>query len=202
MTVVFVSHNLDAVTRLCSTALWLDAGRVRALGPTAEVVDAYLVDATPEAGSRLFADDPAAPVALASLRMLGASGTATGRIPQDDPVTVEVTLALREPVSGLDLAVSVETTTGTRVLDESLSDMASGTTDVLNAAGRYTVSLTLPPLLMPGEYVVNVWIGTTYETFVWEHSAGWLRLEGGHRGRPDRLISSQGTWAVTPLERR
>ena len=97
-TVVFVSHNLDAVTRLCSTALWLDAGRVRALGPTAEVVDAYLVDATPEAGSRLFADDPAAPVALASLRMLGATGTATGRIRQDDPVTVEVTLALREPI--------------------------------------------------------------------------------------------------------
>ena len=88
------------------------------------------------------------------------------------------------------------------MLDESLSDAGSGTTAVLSAAGRYTVSLTLPPLLMPGEYAVNVWIGTTYETFVWEHSAGWLRLEGGHRGRPDRLISSQGTWAVTTLERR
>jgi len=63
------------------------------------------------------------------------------------------------------------------------------------------VSLTLPPLLMPGEYAVNVWVGTAYETFVWEHSAGWLRLEGGHRGRPDRLISSQGTWTVTTPER-
>ena len=192
------TRSPDCARRRCG---WT-RGRVRALGPTAEVVDAYLVDATPEAGSRLFADDPAAPVALASLRMLGATGTATGRIRQDDPVTVEVTLALREPIPGLDLAVSVETTTGTRVLDESLSDAGSGTTAVLNAAGRYTVSLTLPPLLMPGEYAVNVWIGTTYETFVWEHSAGWLRLEGGHRGRPDRLISSQGTWAVTTLERR
>jgi len=66
--------------------------------------------------------------------------------------------------------------------------------------GRYAVSLTLPPLLMPGEYVVNVWIDTTYETFVWEHSAGWLGLEGSHKGRPDRLISSQGTWTVTNVE--
>jgi ABC-2 type transport system ATP-binding protein/lipopolysaccharide transport system ATP-binding protein len=197
--VVFVSHNLDAVARLCSTVLWLDAGRVRAVGPTAEVVDAYLVDATPDAGSRAFADDPAAPVALVALGLRGARGAGTGRIRQEDPVTVEVTLVLREPIPGLDLAVSVETLTGVRVLDESLSDRPGA--PALGAPGRYSVSLTLPPLLMPGEYVVNVWIGTPYETFVWEHSAGWLRLEGGDRGRPDRLISSQGTWTVTTLER-
>jgi ABC-type polysaccharide/polyol phosphate transport system ATPase subunit len=200
--VVFVSHNLDAVTRLCSTALWLDAGRVRALGPTAEVVDAYLVDATPEAGSRVFADDPSALVALASVRTHGAGGAATGRIRNGDPVTVEVTLVLREPIPELDLAISVETITGTRVMDESLSEASAGRSHLLNLPGRYTVSLTLPPLLMPGEYAVNLWIGTPYETFVWEHSAGWLRLEGGHGGRPDRLISSQGTWTVTTLERR
>src|SRR3954452_14952431 len=120
--VVFVSHNLDAVTRLCSTALWLDAGRVRAVGPTAQVVDAYLLDATPDAGSRVFADDPAAPVALASVATHGTSGPITGRILADDPVVVDVALVLREPIPGLDLAVSVETTGGTRLLDESLSE--------------------------------------------------------------------------------
>ena len=199
--VVFVSHNLDAVTRLCTTALWLDAGRVRAVGPTSQIVDAYLLDATPDAGARVFVDDPAQPVALTSLRVRGATGSATGRVRNDEQATVEVTLVLRERIPGLDLAVSVETTGGTRLLDESLSDTsATGTTGLLNAPGQYAVSLSLPPLLMPGEYVVNVWIGTTYETFVWEHSAGWLRLEGSHKGRPDRLISSQGTWTVTTLE--
>jgi len=199
-TVVFVSHNLDAVTRLCSTAVWLDAGGVRAVGPTAQVVDAYLMDATPDAGSRVFVDDPAAPVALISLGLHGPTGASTGRIRSEDPVTVEVTLVLREAIPALDLAVSVETTGGTRLMDESMSDDSAGTAH-LNAPGQYVVSLTLPPLLMPGEYAVNVWVGTAYETFVWEHSAGWLRLEGGHRGRPDRLISSQGTWTVTTPER-
>jgi hypothetical protein len=150
----------------------------------------------------VFVDDPTAPVTLASLRLHGATGIATGRIRQNDPVTVEITLVLRAPIPGLDLAVSVETVTGVRLLDESLSDSTGPTTDVLNAAGTYTVSLTLPPLLMPGEYAVNVWIGTVYETLVWEHRAGWLRVEGGHRGRPDRLISSQGTWTVTTPEGR
>jgi ABC-type polysaccharide/polyol phosphate transport system ATPase subunit len=201
-TVVFVSHNLDAVTRLCSTALWLDAGCVRAVGPTAEVVDAYLTDATPDAGSRVFHDDPAASVALVSVGVHSASGPTTGRIRADEPVIVDVGLVLREPIPGLNLAVSVDTTSGTRLLDESLSEVGGRTRDLLNVAGRYMVSLTLPPLLMPGEYVVNVWLGTAYETFVWETSAGWLRLEGSHRGRPDRLISSQGTWTVTTPEGR
>jgi hypothetical protein len=49
---------------------------------------------------------------------------------------------------------------------------------------------------------VNVWVGTPYETFVWESSARWLRVEGSHRGRPDRLLSSQSTWTVTTPEGR
>ena len=41
-TVLFVSHNLDAVKQLCHRAIWLDSGQVRADGPTAEVVNHYL----------------------------------------------------------------------------------------------------------------------------------------------------------------
>src|ERR671911_2050991 len=38
-TVVFVSHNLDAIARLCPRSVWLEQGSVQALGPTAEVLD-------------------------------------------------------------------------------------------------------------------------------------------------------------------
>jgi len=41
-TIVLVSHDLHAVRSLCREVLWLDAGRVRALGPAREVVDRYL----------------------------------------------------------------------------------------------------------------------------------------------------------------
>src|SRR5205085_313559 len=42
--VVFVSHNLAAVELMCEQALWLDHGIVRCVGPTAEVIRAYLDD--------------------------------------------------------------------------------------------------------------------------------------------------------------
>lgn len=39
--IVLVSHDLGQVRSVCDRALWLDAGRVRALGPAAQVADAY-----------------------------------------------------------------------------------------------------------------------------------------------------------------
>ena len=40
-TLVFVSHDLDSVSRFCDRALLLVDGRVQAIGPTADVLDAY-----------------------------------------------------------------------------------------------------------------------------------------------------------------
>ncbi len=40
-TLVFVSHDLDAVTQFCDRALLLENGRVQALGPAENVVAEY-----------------------------------------------------------------------------------------------------------------------------------------------------------------
>jgi lipopolysaccharide transport system ATP-binding protein len=40
-TVLFVSHNLDSILRLCGRVLWLDAGTVREIGPPAAIIHAY-----------------------------------------------------------------------------------------------------------------------------------------------------------------
>ena len=45
--VVMVSHDLDSLRPLCSRVLWLDHGRVRMLGPTADVIAAYLSSTQP-----------------------------------------------------------------------------------------------------------------------------------------------------------
>ena len=40
-TIILVSHDLDAVRRLCNRVAWLEHGTLRAAGPAADVVDAY-----------------------------------------------------------------------------------------------------------------------------------------------------------------
>jgi ABC-type polysaccharide/polyol phosphate transport system ATPase subunit len=40
-TVVYVSHSIDAVRKICNKVLWLDHGHMRMLGPVDEVLGAY-----------------------------------------------------------------------------------------------------------------------------------------------------------------
>ena len=41
-TILFVSHNMSVVSRLCDTGIWLDNGKVAAQGPMEDVVRQYL----------------------------------------------------------------------------------------------------------------------------------------------------------------
>lgn len=40
-TVVFVSHQMNQIRRLCGRAIWLESGELKKSGPTAEVIGAY-----------------------------------------------------------------------------------------------------------------------------------------------------------------
>jgi ABC-type polysaccharide/polyol phosphate transport system ATPase subunit len=67
VTLIFVTHQLDQVRTLCDRALWLDHGRLEAIGDPMRVVDAYLqeVSGGTGAGPSLQASpettEPAAP---------------------------------------------------------------------------------------------------------------------------------------------
>ena len=51
-TVIFVSHNLQAIQRLCSHAVMLEAGQVAAFGDTSTVVGPVFVSRLPATGAR------------------------------------------------------------------------------------------------------------------------------------------------------
>lgn len=55
ITIIFVSHSLDAVRELCDRALWLESGEMRRLGPTQQVIDLYRDSVTAREESRLAA---------------------------------------------------------------------------------------------------------------------------------------------------
>ena len=48
-TVLYVSHSLESIRKLCSRALWLEHGQLRLSGPAEEVCDAYLASLQTEA---------------------------------------------------------------------------------------------------------------------------------------------------------
>ncbi len=60
-TVLFVSHQMSAISSLCSRALQLESGKVVKVGPANEVVNAYLSSSTTDADEIRFAPKPGIP---------------------------------------------------------------------------------------------------------------------------------------------
>jgi ABC-type polysaccharide/polyol phosphate transport system ATPase subunit len=60
-TIVFVSHQMNQIRRLCERVVWIDAGRIREEGPTGKVIASYeaammkgIQDGQSDAGSSVF----------------------------------------------------------------------------------------------------------------------------------------------------
>ena len=191
-TVLFVSHNLDAIIRLCPRAIWLDEGSVRAIGPAAEVLDAYLASGQQRHGTASFADDGAV-VALTSVSVLDAQGRPAAVLARHDPFTIEICFAVHDRVPALDLSAVVTNLRGLRMLDEAWSDRSSFR---VVGPGTYTAQLEVPPVLNVGEYSLSVWIGSAYDDYVWADGPITFRLDGGTSNRDERLLQMSLPWSV------
>jgi lipopolysaccharide transport system ATP-binding protein len=88
-TIIFVSHNMAALRALCTRLLWLDAGRVKESGDSAEIINHYLQNHREDNLQSVWNDANTAPgdncVRLRSVRVI---------LPTDstDPITVHTPL--------------------------------------------------------------------------------------------------------------
>ena len=197
-TIVFVSHNLDAVQRLCTEAVWLDKGRVVMRGPSAEVTDRYLGADVRRVGETLLrAEDATGMVSVERVAILGADGRPSDSLARDEPFTIEVSFEVRERVPGLDLSVYVQTLGGVRVIDEAWSDAGGPIGE-----GRFTARMTVPPVLNVGNFSVGVWMGSGFEQLFWRDELVVFRLEGDTQARTERLLQLGVPWSMESADAR
>jgi ABC-type polysaccharide/polyol phosphate transport system ATPase subunit len=192
-TVVFVSHDLDAVARLSQTTIWLDRGVVQAYGRTPEVISAYSASGITRTSRAEFPDRSDAAVALRSTSILDERGNPAAILNRDRPFMVEARFEVREPVPGLDISLFVDSLRGPRVLDEAWSETSR---HERGEPGEYVARVTVPPLLAVGDYAAGIWMGSAYETHVYEVDALRFRLEGGMKGRAERVLQLGLAWNV------
>ncbi|MFC0514585.1 ABC transporter ATP-binding protein [Mucilaginibacter angelicae] len=67
-TVLFVSHNMDSITRLCNAAIYLDNGQIRETGESLSVINSYLSQEGQKAGYKKWDRDTAPGNHLVKLR--------------------------------------------------------------------------------------------------------------------------------------
>jgi lipopolysaccharide transport system ATP-binding protein len=102
LTVLFVSHDMSAVSRLCHRVIWLDKGEVTKDGEPEEVIAEY-EDAALRGRSREIGSDGRAGrhtnlvAEIASVRLVNSSGEEIGAAPTTEDVSIRIRVKVRKP---------------------------------------------------------------------------------------------------------
>ncbi|MCH9728296.1 MAG: ATP-binding cassette domain-containing protein [Actinomycetia bacterium] len=166
-TVLFVSHDLGTVTRLCKRVVWLEAGRIRADGPARKIVSSYLTHVTPAGLLDVEFDvDPGAATAVQRVTVRDAtSGQVLTVAQRGRAFTIEMAFVVREAIRDVDVSLVLIDELGAIIVDDAVNDRLTGAA-LSGEPGTYVVSATFPGVLRAGPYLLRTWIGNSLEEAV------------------------------------
>jgi lipopolysaccharide transport system ATP-binding protein len=162
-TVLFVSHNMVAVQRLCRRSVLLSSGSLVIDGPSEEVIASYVYeqDEKGELLSQREFDIYSAPgdefVRLRGVRLVSADGISRSSFHMNEGFSIELLYEVLKPISNFHLYVRVHTHDGVLAFCSADWDGKGKLENIHRDPGQYIGRLTIPPhLLNRGSYMLSV----------------------------------------------
>jgi lipopolysaccharide transport system ATP-binding protein len=164
-TVLFVSHNMQAVRTLCHTAVWLDEGRIRERGLSEEVIEHYVRAADEELSGeeiqKFIARVPPDPLFRLIDISVRQQGVRTNTVLSGKPVDIEVKFQTLDESQGLHVYIRLFDTDGTMLL-ESNSNGADFAMWSMKA-GTWRIAGQIPgDLLAERRYILHVGVAIAH----------------------------------------
>jgi lipopolysaccharide transport system ATP-binding protein len=157
-TILFVSHNMGAISRLCERVIWLDDGKVMMDGSSAEVVNSYhtqFLTVRPE-WKRFEASDSEREFDFLSIAVKDSNQQPSGVFSGDEPIFVEVTYIVSRTLAGCQIGTRICNFEGVVIFSTSDAD-TSGTSALAKEVGFYASSFQIPQnFLAPGTYYISI----------------------------------------------
>jgi len=179
-TVVFVSHDMSAIDCLCSEAILLKNGSVKASGTTSQVISTYLKDAQ-------ASDNGVYDLSIASIGRVGfaqiihrlelfANGRPTSTLTSYESASIDISFSENRLIRNARVAVAFEDSMGRRITTLSTFFSPSGTMDLHPNA---KITCQIPQLLLgPGNYLLSVSVATKEDGLIDSiDQAGWFQVE-------------------------
>jgi ABC-type polysaccharide/polyol phosphate transport system ATPase subunit len=157
-TIVFVSHGMGNIERLCRRTYWFDAGRLAMEGPSADVVSEYLKRIGPRqyggvAVIDVGEDSVEHGVTVRRVTLINEFGDPTDRLGTGEPVRARVEVEAAAPEQRMNLELGLSSPDGVRIVTSRLA--GDDGREVLGP-GTTTWQVTLDHVLYPGDYRLDV----------------------------------------------
>ena len=169
-TVLFVSHNLAAIRRLCPRSLLLQSGRVAAIGNTSSILDRYLEEGdSQQTEFQLGPGQIVDPTGRATRMLLQSElGAPCNSFPVADPWQVQVEFTLDQPVSQFTIALAVQSA-------DHVWLRTSWSPPQNMEAGHYIASIREDIVMLgAGQYSLTVGLASQGQSFYYIEKAGTL----------------------------
>jgi lipopolysaccharide transport system ATP-binding protein len=162
-TVLFVSHNMSIIQRLCSRSLLLEAGRLVDDGPTPSVVTRYLGSHRALAGANQWIDlaglsrSGTGEVRFVAVRYSSLEPSTADEPYPDGPIAFTLRIHAEYARAIASMAVVIGDGAGTKLVN---ADILATGRELLLRPGENVVRLAIDQLhLNAGVYTVTLWIG-------------------------------------------
>lgn len=158
-TVLFVSHNMGAITQLCGTAIQLEKGQLKRSGSAGEVVAAYLSSVAGTELKSSWLPESAVPnrsdVQFRSARLLSSDEQPQSMTSFNESLLVEIAYEVKAPIRNLSVSCLLYDSMNQLVFESIDADMPEWNGKVREPAS-YCARLNIPPrLLRPGRYQLS-----------------------------------------------
>ncbi|HXG50605.1 MAG TPA: ABC transporter ATP-binding protein [candidate division Zixibacteria bacterium] len=157
-TVIFVSHNMAAVERLCSRCILLKDGEKADDDISRSVIAGYLKYNLRSPAIWCRSPDQPWPdvVAFQKVTTLGKKNEPAATFAGNDAIRVQVEYIIRRPISRCQIGIRVNDQSGVTVMSTSECDLQK-VDSIPKEPGRYLSSFEIPGnLLVPGSYSIHV----------------------------------------------
>jgi lipopolysaccharide transport system ATP-binding protein len=127
-TILFVSHNIGSVKKLCDKSLLLNKGEIIASGKTSDVIDAY--QERKKADSKIIRTKDGLPVYISSVFTCDANGIEKSTFAFSDDIHIRICVVIKKPNPIMNLAIAFLSKDETRVFTQNklLKDICNNDT--------------------------------------------------------------------------
>ena len=170
-TVLFVSHNMQSIKRLCKSGIVLKHGQLDFAGTVKEAVEYYISNSHTNSNN-LYYDDLATAPGNENIRLRELTVKPT----VGDEITVESGIDITLRINNYRVNAMVDATFELRTVDDIIVFHQGTFLDDYKQSkeGEYEVHLQIPPkLINSGKYVMKIWFGENCRYMLWtgvEHS--------------------------------
>lgn len=193
-TVLFVSHNMAAVKKLCLKGIVLENGMVKYSGCINDAVEQYISDSGNVSSNAFFDDLETAPgndnIRICSFEVMSAKGNI---INVESGIDFRLSFINYKPNITLDVTFIICTLDDIVVLCS--GKVLSPNKD--SKVGKYELDFTIPPFyLNSGRYILKLWFGEAQKYVLWGNYEHVFEIEDSFIERVSGLLRPKIEYTV------